>query len=171
MRYYLDTEFIERPCTIDLLSIALVREDGLEMYLVSSDCDQSLANDFVRDQVIPNLAHPEDPRGVPYLPRAMIAQTIREFVGNDPRPVFYAYYADYDWVAFCWLFGAMIDLPRGFPMYCRDLKQTVDEVWETLKIDLAAQVVRPEIKHNALIDARFNRRLHQYLIDWSNGRG
>jgi len=43
------------------------------------------------------------------------------------KPEFYAYYADYDWVVFCWLFGKMMDLPKGFPMYCRDLKQMLDE--------------------------------------------
>lgn len=46
---------------------------------------------------------------------------------------FYAYYADYDWVAFCSLFGKMIDLPEGFPMYCKDLKQGLDEKVEQLK--------------------------------------
>lgn len=40
---------------------------------------------------------------------------------------FYAYYADYDWTVFCWLFGRMIDLPPDFPMYCIDLKQILDE--------------------------------------------
>ena len=48
-------------------------------------------------------------------------------------PEFYAYYADYDWVAFCWIFGKMIDLPKGFPMYCRDLKQMLDESWSLSK--------------------------------------
>lgn len=43
------------------------------------------------------------------------------------QPEFYAYYADYDWVVFCSLFGTMMDLPKGFPMYCRDLKQMFDE--------------------------------------------
>ncbi len=42
-------------------------------------------------------------------------------------PVFYAYYSAYDWVLFCSLFGTMMDLPKGFPMYCNDLKQTLDE--------------------------------------------
>jgi hypothetical protein len=45
----------------------------------------------------------------------------------DNKPEFYGYYADYDWVAFCWLFGKMITLPKGFPMYCIDLKQELDE--------------------------------------------
>lgn len=51
---------------------------------------------------------------------------------------FYAYYADYDWVVFCSLFGKMIDLPNGFPMYCRDLKQVFDEkqeYWASLTED------------------------------------
>jgi hypothetical protein len=41
-------------------------------------------------------------------------------------PEFWAYYADYDWVVFCWIFGRMIDLPDDFPMYCGDLKQFLD---------------------------------------------
>jgi len=44
--------------------------------------------------------------------------------------VFYAYYADYDWVVFAQLFGKMKDLPKGFPMYCKDLKQSLDEKME-----------------------------------------
>lgn len=43
----------------------------------------------------------------------------------------YAYYADYDWVVFCSLFGRMIDLPSGMPMFCRDLKQMLDEKAES----------------------------------------
>ena len=71
-----------------------------------------------------------------------ITEEIRHFVANrhinankeqwildyDSKDVqFYAYYADYDWVVFCWLFGKMMDLPKGFSMYCIDLKQTLDE--------------------------------------------
>jgi hypothetical protein len=32
MKYWMDTEFIERPYTIDLISIGLVAEDGREFY-------------------------------------------------------------------------------------------------------------------------------------------
>jgi len=53
------------------------------------------------------------------------------FLQANP-PEFYAYFADYDWVLFCSLFGRMIDLPKGFPMYCNDLKQTLDEKVEGL---------------------------------------
>lgn len=69
-----------------------------------------------------------------------IAQDIKDFVGErDSTSMtvyksgteyvykddieFYGYYADYDWVVICSLFGRMIDLPKGFPMYCNDLQQ------------------------------------------------
>lgn len=51
---------------------------------------------------------------------------------ESDKPVFYGYYADYDWVVFCWLFGKMIDLPKGFPMYCRDLKQMLEDKAESM---------------------------------------
>jgi hypothetical protein len=57
----------------------------------------------------------------------------RYYAGVDPVDntklscEFYGYYCDYDWVVFCWLFGRMIDLPKGFPMHCIDLKQSLDE--------------------------------------------
>jgi hypothetical protein len=96
------------------------------------------------------------------------------------EPEFYAYYADYDWVAFCWLFGKMMDLPKGFPMYCRDLKQMIDEVvqrsWKDVEdityghegYTLESLKKRPEYpkqsnEHNALDDARWNKKLHDFL--------
>lgn len=54
-------------------------------------------------------------------------------VKDSNVPEIYGYYADYDWVLFCSLFGRMIDLPKGFPMYCIDLKQMLDE--QANKID------------------------------------
>ncbi len=75
------------------------------------------------------------------------------------KPEFYAYYADYDWVVFCWLFGRMIDLPNFFPMYCRDLKQMMDEKgldkhWKRKNCP------DPEGEHNALVDAKWNLELY-----------
>lgn len=90
---------------------------------------------------------------------------------NNP-PEFYGYYCDYDWVVFCWLFGKMIDLPKGFPMYCRDLKQILDEKQRShghdrdgRKIDLTKTGFFPkqENTHNALDDAKWNLELHKFL--------
>lgn len=55
-------------------------------------------------------------------------------VGYLPKnPTFYGYYCDYDWVLFCSLFGRMNDFPRGFPMYCRDIYQVLEQVAENMK--------------------------------------
>jgi 3' exoribonuclease, RNase T-like len=76
---------------------------------------------------------------------------------------FYGYYADYDWVLFCSLFGRMMDLPTGYPMYCRDLKQIFDELgldktWKDTNV--------PEgNEHDALDDAHWNKRLYGKLIE------
>ncbi len=57
----------------------------------------------------------------------------RTLAAENQNLQFYGYYSDYDWVVFCWLFGRMIDLPMGFPMYCIDLKQTLDEKVNSIK--------------------------------------
>lgn len=100
---------------------------------------------------------------------------------NIMNPEFYAYYADYDWVVFCWLFGRMIDLPKEFPMYCRDLQQTKDEKWDQLipnKIQPLYRNIGDGIfqnihdhpnypkqsnEHNALADAKWNYELYKFL--------
>lgn len=85
---------------------------------------------------------------------------------------FYAYYADYDWVLFCSLFGRMIDLPTGFPMYCRDLKQMFDEKQgsyrnspDPILADMKTNPKYPtqENEHSALDDAKWNQKLYEFI--------
>lgn len=65
------------------------------------------------------------------------------------QPEFYGYYADYDWVLFCSLFGTMMQLPKGFPMYCIDLKQTLDEKAESLSSFQLSKLAHTDIvTHN-----------------------
>lgn len=87
---------------------------------------------------------------------------------SDPKeesPEFYAYYGDYDWVLFCSLFGRMIDLPKGFPKYCKDLQQTFDEKKISIKGRMKDQPGFPinEGLHNALDDAKWNFKLFKFL--------
>lgn len=102
-----------------------------------------------------------------------IAEEIIEFTNQKANEIetgykqesieFYGYYSDYDWVVFCWLFGKMIDLPKGFPMYCRDLKQIADEIWE--KTGKNTKFTSPKNEHNALSDAKWNKELHKFLTN------
>lgn len=165
MKYFFDTEFIEDGRTIDLISIGIVSEDGRELYLCSTEARLDLANDWVRANVLPKLPPYNDGA---WKPRTAIKQNVFNFVnplGNidlgsvGDKPEFWAYYADYDWVAFCQLFGRMIDLPKGFPMWCRDLKQLSEARGNPKHPPL-----NPGTEHNALEDARWNRKLYEFLM-------
>lgn len=149
-RLWFDTEFMEDGITIELLSIGLVSADGREYYAESLDADWAHANDFVKENVLPHLDLKQYGRS-----RQQIALDIVGFAGN--RPEFWAYYCSYDWVALCQLYGRMIDLPEGWPMFCRDVKQ------------LCAQMGDPRLpeqsgtEHHALADARWTRLAWEFL--------
>lgn len=172
----------------ELISIGMVTEDGREFYAVSNEFDLMAAwkDDWVRCNVLiplhAELCKMQGPYAKtyhynlfePFTIKSMrtllkwsgnslyqIRQGIYEFVKE--RPVFYGYYADYDWVVFCHLFGRMIDLPPDFPMYCRDLKQVMDErgLTNEWKKDNCPDQLN---EHNALVDARWNRQLHVAIL-------
>lgn len=166
MKYFLDAEFIEDGNTIDLLSLGIVDENDREQYVVNSEADQSKANDWVKANVLPHLMEaPPGFIGAPRsFPRAVVRQCMLDFVGEDPSPQFWGYYADYDWVAFCQLFGTMMDLPKGFPMYCRDIKQLCD---------MLGNPKLPEQgkgEHHALLDARWNKQTYEFLYNLARAK-
>lgn len=153
MRVYIDTEFMESPGTIELLSLGLVREDGKELYAVNGDANHKLANPWVQENVLPHL-------GGPLFCHHEIKQMVLEFT-RDISPEFWGYYCDYDWVVFCWLFGAMLDLPKGYPMYCRDIKQWCSDLGDPKLPE------QEGIQHNALEDARWNQQAWHFLDNYS----
>ena len=166
MRYFFDTEFIEDGKTIELISIAIVNDQDEHLYLCNSECDLSRANPWVQENVIPLLPGP----GEGWKTREEIRKAVLEFAPPRTGPDFWAYYADYDWVVFCQLFGRMIDLPSGYPMYCRDLKQAIDSAAERLNIPLHVlkdQFPKQTREHDALDDAQWNLKVFQVLE--SNG--
>ncbi len=173
MRYFLDTEFIERGAEhpIDLISIAVVAEDGREYYAENSEADLSKASEWVQENVVTHLwsRRPDkaeankwsrDGGSGGYLNRRIIAADLRTFVTGD-RPEFWADYADYDWVVFAQIFGTMMDLPEGFPMYCNDIQQ-----W---RFNLGSPELPQQTgtAHNALDDARYCKQLWEFLNTYS----
>jgi len=183
MRYWFDTEFIENGKTIDLISIGIVCSDGREYYAISLEFNGYRASQWVKDNVIsqlpprPAIIHnpwvsPSEKENAKFWKRRKtIAAEVREFLLFDPYPVIdgqldespeiWAYYADYDWVALCQLFGTMMDLPKGFPMYCRDIKQECDRVGNP-------KLPKQESgEHNALADARWNKQAWDFLFGFN----
>jgi len=194
LNYWLDTEFIEDGKTIDLISIGIVCEDGREYYAINYDCDFEKANEWVKKNVLNQL--PKKPLPGIHLKRSVhnwrnkqvIAHEVAEFCGCEiieiespsmeeilrgniwdirlkegvSKPVFWGYYSAYDWVVLCQLYGAMIDQPKGFPMYCNDIKQLCDYLGNP---QLPEQ---GKGEHNALEDARWNKKAWEFLIDYEH---
>ena len=184
MKYFIDTEFKEQPNTIDLISIGIVCEDGSELYAINKDVNLKSVwkDEWLKDNVLLQIYKDKihgDMRNrfrFTYRTMKMIfresGRTISEirydilgfmnYMMNQPIE-FYGYYADYDWVVFCWIFGRMIDLPDGMPMYCRDLKQMMDDKgldkeWKRKNCP------NTEGEHNALVDAKWNLRLFNQMV-------
>lgn len=158
MRIFFDTEFYENGRTIELISIGLVREDGEEWYVETPRAmELATADPWLKENVLPHL------RGRSAVAaRATIARDILSFSGlpRGEKPEFWAYYADYDWVVLCQLYGRMIDLPKGYPMFCRDIKQWCVELGNPKLPD------QPEGEHDALADARWNKSAWEFLRDF-----
>lgn len=154
MRYWFDTEFIERSPEhpIRLLSIGIVAEDGRELYCEVGNASDLVRHDFALyrdswlvDNVLPHL-------GSHGMTRDEIKQRILAFIGDD-KPEFWAYFADYDWVVLCQIFGRMIDLPKGWPMHCLDLKQEM----KSRGVKREQLPEQGSAEHSALNDARWTR--------------
>jgi hypothetical protein len=187
-KYFIDAEFLEgkKPVkflgitrkeinTIDLISIAIVCEDGREFYAINKECDidHIWKDEWIRENILlpvyRDLLSKESNygrfhhweimqfnlKGMKNLlnwhgwSRADIANGICAFIYGDDcggsgmsaiemamkyeindkslEPEFYGYYSAYDWVLFCWIFGKMLTLPKGFPAYCKDLKHMLDD--------------------------------------------
>ncbi len=183
-RYAYDTEFLEDGRTIELISIGIVCEDGREYYAVNSDAPwgRIKERDWLVRNVLPSLPltgresledylnHPRslfprpsiefvevDSRNVLVKPKWVIANEVREFLLADGEPELWADWAAYDHVVLAQLWGPMINLPQGIPMFTHDIEQAIEGVPGFVKPEQA------EGMHNALEDARHNMRVLKAL--------
>lgn len=166
--------------TIDPLSIGIVAEDGRTFYAEWYGAEIEKGNAFVQANVLPHmkwLGRANVTPGPPCLssvandghPHAQIemcdtADMIRMFlvkwIGDDV-PEFWAYYATYDWIVMCQLFGRMADLPRSWPKYVLDI---VQRLHVADKGGWAFELPKQEgTEHHALADAMWNRDACLYL--------
>lgn len=159
-RYFYDTEFLEDGRTIELISIGIVTDDGREYYAVNSEMPtQRIVEDkWLCKNVWPSL--PVQMNGAtatiwldktsPLVkPKWVIANEVREFILAGSGDVeLWADYAAYDHVVLAQLFGKMIHLPNGIPMFTHDLQQLLGHY---PNYEIPEQTAG---QHNALEDAR-----------------
>jgi hypothetical protein len=150
VKYWFDTEYIDRHETLQLISLGMVAEDGREFYAENAEVDWDKASQWTLANVRPQL---EGPGVSP----ETIAYGLRSFTEHDEHPVFWGYFPAYDWVLFCRLFGGLADLPFHFPHLCLDIKQWAIELGDP---ELPHQAAG---RHNALADARWTRDAWTFL--------
>lgn len=165
--YAYDTEFLEDGKTIELISIGIVCEDGREYHAVNSDMDVDhiQTNQWLMSNVVPQLPRFEENKTfvclsrkhVAVKPKWVIANEVREFLLSAGEPELWADYAAYDHVVLAQLWGRMISLPKGIPMFTHDLQQA---------LELVPTFEPPQQEHgqhNALEDARHLMRTLEAL--------
>lgn len=176
--YCYDTEFIENGKTIDLISIGIVCEDGREYYAVNADMPQEriCKHDWLMEHVVPSLPGTGRPyrldghgawiwvlntRDTAVKPKWVIANEVRDFLlaGDDPQ--LWAYYGAYDHVALAQLWGTMMALPTGIPMFTHELMQLLEQVQADGVNIWVGKGSAAAGEHNALADARWNMDLYR----------
>jgi len=91
-----------------------------------------------------DTAHPDFALVVP---KSVIRDEVRKFILARTDPQLWAYFGAYDHVAMAQLFGPMVDLPQGIPMYTNEFMQ----LWR--RAGNPPLPNKPKDTHNALADA------------------
>lgn len=173
-----DLEFLEDGRTIELISIGMVCDDGREYYAVNRNMPKRKIrkHDWLMANVVPGLpkAHGDERNHQigwlfnPYDPcvkgKSQIADEVRDFIqAAGPDVELWANYGAYDHVALAQLWGRMIDLPPGVPMFTHDIQQ------EARRLGWNALPKQESGEHNALADARHNQVVRRWLAAQAEG--
>lgn len=181
-----DLEFLEDGRTIELISIGMVCDDGREYYAVNAALvarwgsgrrlrRRIQKHKWLMENVVPHLPQPHgdwrlhmpqswlfnywDPAVKPH---ERIADEVAEFIrAAGPDVQLWANYGAYDHVCLAQLWGRMIDLPEGVPMFTCDIQQERARLglsWDDLPKQESGE-------HNALADARHNQTVRRWLAE------
>lgn len=157
MKYFYDTEFHEDGHTIDFISIGIVAEDGREYYAVNKDADwdRIAEHQWLMWNVVPHL-----PCAAEWKPKEQIRDEVKDFllIDRQPDPELWAWFSACDHVVLAQLFGTMMDLPSGIPMYTNDVRSLVD--WTG--VDRLPK--QDGALHDALADARHVKDMYEHII-------
>lgn len=151
MRYFYDTEFLDNGVTVDLISIGIVAEDGREYYAVNKDADWDAItkHEWLQANVVNQLPPKNE-----WLSKEMIKWEVEDFLlGGKTLPELWADFAAYDHIVLSQLFGKMLDLPRGIPMFTNDLRTFIYRNRGNREY-LAQLPLQNSGLHDALEDAR-----------------
>ena len=139
LRYFLDTEY--NGWGGALLSLALVPDDGEELYLT---LDWACALEpWVERNVVPYLDSVPEPLVSPRLTRADAARALAHYLAGDPEPVIVA-----DWPEDIALFNTLLLTGPG------TMVQVPPLTFRFVELSGFSTAANSAVPHNALHDAR-----------------
>lgn len=139
MRYFLDTEY--NGTSGELLSLALVPDDGDELYLTLKTTDPLL--EWVERHVLPYLDSVPEQLSCPRLTRRDAAHALERYLRHDDGPLIFADWPE-DIAQFCSL---MITGPG-------DMVDVRDVTFRLAPMSNFSTAANSKVPHNALHDAR-----------------
>lgn len=139
MRYFLDTEY--NGIGGELLSIALVPDDGDELYLTFKTASPLLA--WVERHVVPYLDSVPEQLSCPRLTREHAAHALERYLRHDEEPLIFADWPE-DIAQFC---NLMVTGPGDMV----DVRHVTFRLAPMTNFSTAAN---SKVPHNALHDAR-----------------
>ena len=139
MRYFLDTEY--NGAGGALLSLALVPDDGDELYLTLKT-DEPIV-EWVERHVVPYLDTVPESLSCPRLTRRDAAHALERYLRHDPEPLIYA-----DW-------------PEDIAQFCNlmitgegDMVEIRHVTFRLVPMTNFSTAANSKVPHNALHDAR-----------------
>lgn len=139
MRYFLDTEY--NGWGGALLSLALVPEDGEELYLTLT-CSEPFEQ-WVERNVVPYLDTVPETLMSPRLSRTDAARTISHYLAGDPEPLIIA-----DWPEDIAYLNALLVTGPGVMVEVPSLR------FQFIELTGFSTAANSKVPHNALHDAR-----------------
>lgn len=170
-RFFYDFEFIEDGVTIDPISIGIVCDDSRTYYAVFKDAPWYAIrrNMWLMNNVVRHLPHDRrlekkrdwviDMTHADVKMTSQIADEVRDFLIGANEPIeLWGYYPAYDHVALAQLWGPMMKLPKGIPMW-------TNCVWQEAYLRECDDRLpeQPANLHNALADAQWTYEAWQWL--------
>lgn len=139
MRYFLDTEY--NGIAGALLSLALVPDDGDELYLTFQTSDALV--DWVDRHVVPYLDSVSPQLSCPRLSRADAAHALEQYLRHDEEPLI------------------VVDWPEDIAQFCNlmvtgpgDMIETRHVTFRLTPMSNFSTAANSKVPHNALHDAR-----------------
>lgn len=139
MRYFLDTEY--NGVGGALLSLALVPDDGDELYLTLQSPDAPI--EWVERHVLPYLDSVPEQLSCPRLSRADAADALERYLSHDEEPLIFADWPE-DIAQFC---NLMITGPG-------DMVELRHVAFRLVPMSNFSTAANSRVPHNALHDAR-----------------